>query len=115
MARQVRIEYSGGFYHVMARGDRRCDIVAGAEACWMWQTTLGEACGRTGWRVHAWVLMSNHFHMLLETPEPNLSAGMQWMQSAYSRRYNSRHRQWGHVFGGRYKAIVVSEECYAPR
>ena len=69
--------------------------------------TLGQACERTGFRVHGWVLMTNHYHPLLETPEGNLSRGMAWMQNAFTRRLNTRHRLWGHVFGDRYKAIVV--------
>lgn len=69
--------------------------------------TLGEACGRTGWKVHAYVLMGNHYHLLLETAEPNLVAGMQWLQSTYTKRFNASHREWGHLFQGRYKAIPV--------
>lgn len=61
---------------------------------------------RTGWRVHAWVLMSNHYHLMLETPEPNLSQGMKWLQNTYRRRFNSRHRLWGRLFGDRYKAVL---------
>ena len=61
----------------------------------------------TGWRVHAWVLMSNHYHLLLETPEANLVAGMQWLQNAYTRRFNIRHQQWGRLFGDRYKSVLV--------
>jgi len=61
----------------------------------------------TGWRVHAWVLMSNHYHLLIETPEANLVAGMQWLQNTYTRRFNTRHRVWGRLFGDRYKAVLV--------
>jgi hypothetical protein len=61
----------------------------------------------TGWRVHAWVLMSNHYHLFIETPEPNLVAGMSWLQNTLTRRYNVRHRKWGRLFGDRYKAVVV--------
>ncbi|MDD5262176.1 MAG: transposase [Methylacidiphilales bacterium] len=107
MARQLRIEYGGAFYHVMARGDRREDIVEDKQDRELFLRTLGEACDKTGWRVHAWVLMSNHYHMVLQTPEPNLVAGMKWFQNTYTRRLNCRHHLWGHVFGGRYKAIVV--------
>jgi REP element-mobilizing transposase RayT len=71
---------------------------------------LSEACEMTGWRVHAWVLMGNHYHLFIETPEPNLVAGMSWLQNAYTRRYNVRHRAWGRVFGDRYKAILVEGE-----
>ncbi len=73
----------------------------------MFVAALGEACGRTGWRVHAWTLMGNHYHWLLETPEANLVEGMKWFQNTYTRRFNTRHRVWGHLFGGRYKAVVV--------
>ena len=107
MPRQVRIEFSGALYHVMARGDRQEVIVKDEEDRRTFVRTLGEAAERAGFRVHAWVLMSNHYHLLLETPEPNLSQGMGWLQNAYTRRINTRHGLWGHVFGGRYKAILV--------
>ena len=69
--------------------------------------TLGEACEKTGWRIHAYVLMGNHYHLLVETPEGNLVAGMKWLQGAYTQRYNSRHKFFGHLFQGRYKAVTV--------
>ncbi len=69
--------------------------------------TLGEASVRAGFRVHAYALMSNHYHWLLETPKANLSRGMGWMQNAFTRQVNTRHRLWGHVFGGSYKSILV--------
>src|SRR4026208_1064958 len=72
--------------------------------------TLGEVCERTGWRVHAWVLMSNHYHFLIETPQPNLVAGMRWFQTTYTVRFNRRHRLCGHLFQGRYKSVVVDSE-----
>lgn len=107
MPRHVRIEYAGAMYHVMARGDRREAIVSDDEDRRTFMRTLGEACKRSGFRVHAYVLMTNHYHLLLETPEANLSRGMGWLQNAYTRRINVRHRLWGHVFGGRYKSVVV--------
>ncbi len=61
----------------------------------------------TGWRVHAWVLMSNHYHLFIQTPEPNLVAGMSWLQNTLTRRYNVRHHKWGRLFGDRYKAVLV--------
>ena len=106
MARGVRIEYSGAFYHVMARGNRRERIFCDDDDRRFFCATLGEACERTGWNVHAWVLMSNHYHLMLETPEANLVAGMQWLQNSYTRRYNSRHKLWGRLFGDRYKAVL---------
>ena len=107
MPRQVRIEFAGAMYHVMARGDRREAIVQDDEDRSTWVRTLGEACERAGFRVHAYVLMTNHYHLLLETKEANLSRGMGWLQNAFTRRINTWHRLWGHVFGGRYKAILV--------
>jgi putative transposase len=107
MARQRRIEYPGAFYHVMARGDRREPIVTNDADRELFLRTLDEACARTGWRIHAWVLMGNHYHIVLQTPEANLVAGMKWFQNTYTRRFNARHRLWGHVFGGRYKAVLV--------
>ena len=65
---------------------------------------------KTGWRVHGYALMDNHYHLLLETPEANLVAGMTWFQSTYTKRYNARHRASGHLFGGRYKAALVEAD-----
>jgi putative transposase len=106
VARAVRIEYCGAFYHVMARGNRRERIFRDEADRLLFYQTLGEACERTGWRVHAWVLMSNHYHLMVETPEANLVAGMRWLQNTYTRRHNCRHRLWGRLFGDRYKAIL---------
>ncbi|MEI9897069.1 MAG: transposase [Chthoniobacter sp.] len=91
----------------MARGNRREPIFADDTDRRFFLRTLGEAAERTGWRVHAWVLMSNHYHCLLETPEANLVAGMQWLQNAYTRRFNTRHQLWGRLFGDRYKAVLT--------
>ena len=107
MARSVRIEFPGAFYHVMARGNCRQAIFKDEEDRRRFVQTLGEACVMTGWRVHAWVLLSNHYHLMIETPEANLVAGMQWLQNTLTRRFNVRHRAWGRVFGDRYKAVLV--------
>lgn len=77
MARSIRVEYAGAYYHVMARGNRRGAIFEDDEDRFFFLKTLGEACGMTGWRVHAWVLMSNHYRLLIETTEANLVDGMQ--------------------------------------
>ena len=76
MARKLRVEYAGALYHVMNRGDRREAIFLDAEDRQCFLATLGEACARTGWQVHALCLMGNHFHLVLETPQPNLVAGL---------------------------------------
>src|SRR6266567_1986373 len=107
MARQIRIEYAGAAYHVMARGNQGRPIYADDSDRKMWLETLGEACEKTGWRIHAYVMMVNHYHLLVQTPEANLVAGMKWLQSTYTQRYNSRHEVFGHLYQGRYKALVV--------
>ena len=107
MARSVRIQYEGAVYHVMCRGDRREAIFADDADRAMFVATLAEMCGRTGMVVHSYVLMDNHYHLLLETPEGNLVAGMKWFQGSYTQRFNARHRLRGHLFQGRYKAIPV--------
>jgi REP element-mobilizing transposase RayT len=107
MPRQLRIEYPGAFYHVMARGNRKARIFLDDVDRRFFLGALGEACAMAGWRVHAWVLMGNHYHLVIETPQPNLVAGMQWLQNTYTRRFNVRHRLWGRLFGDRYKAVPV--------
>lgn len=110
MPRKPRVEYEGAVYHVMNRGDRGGKVFLDKLDYELFLVKLGEACGRTGWRIHSYVLMPNHFHCLLETPEPNLVAGMKWFLGAYSQGFNARHGQRGHVFQGRYKALPVESE-----
>jgi REP element-mobilizing transposase RayT len=69
----------------------------------MFLSCLEEVCGKTGWWVHAYVLMGNHYHLLVETPRSNLVAGMKWLQGTFTQRFNSRHQVFGHLFRGRYK------------
>ena len=107
MARKLRIEYPGAIYHVMSRGNHREAVFADDADRERFLETLGEACARTDWQVHAWCLMNNHFHLVVETPQPNLVAGMKWLLGTYTTRYNRRHRKVGHLFAGRYKALVV--------
>ena len=115
MPRIPRVQYENAVYHVMARGNRREPIVHDDGDRALFAETFAEACGRTGWQVFAWVLMDNHYHAVLRTPEPNLVAGMQWFQNAFTRRLNSRRRLWGHLFGGRYRAIPVEDAATSPR
>ena len=110
MARKVRIEYAGAVYHVMSRGDRREPIFFDDKDREMFLATLAEMCERTGALVHSYVLMNNHYHLLLETPEGNLVAGMKWFQGTYTQRFNACHLLKGHLFQGRYKAIPVEAE-----
>lgn len=107
MPRSVRVEYAGAVYHVMCRGDRREAIFRDDADYALMLDALEEVCERTGFLVHSYVLMPNHYHLLLETPEPNLVRGMTWFQSTYTQRFNRRHQFHGHLFQGRYKAIPV--------
>ena len=107
MPRQLRIEYSGAIYHVLNRGDRREPIFHDDFDRKRFVTTLDEACAKTGWQVHAYCLMLNHFHLVVETPEANLVAGMRWFMSTYTARFNRRHGLFGHLFSGRYKSLIV--------
>jgi putative transposase len=107
MPRKLRMEYRGAIYHVMNRGDRREDIFLDGEDRQRFLCTLGEACQKTKWQVHAYCLMSNHFHLVVETPEANLVAGMKWLLGVYTKRFNIRHKWCGHLFAGRYKALIV--------
>lgn len=112
MPRKPRIEYPGAIYHVMSRGNRQEAIYLNGRDCETFVDTLDEACTKTGWRVHAFVLMGNHYHLLLETPEANMVAGMKWLQGTYTQRFNARHRLRGHLLQGRYKAVAVDAEGY---
>ena len=107
MPRKLRVEYAGAIYHVMNRGDRRELIFMDELDRERFLATLGEACAKTGWQVHAFCLMPNHFHLVVETPQPNLVAGMQWLLGTYTARFNRRHKFAGHLFSGRYKALIV--------
>lgn len=114
MPRQIRIEYPGAIYHLLSRGDRREAIFLDEGDRHDFIKTLTEACQKTGFQVHAYCLMPNHFHLVVETPQANLVEGMRWLLSTYSNRLNHRHGLCGHVFSGRYKALLVdgSENGY---
>ena len=107
MPRKLRVEYPGAIYHVMNRGDRREPIFRDEEDRKVFLLTLGQCCGKTDWQVHAWCLMANHFHLVVETPRANLVPGMKWFLGTYTARFNRRHKLFGHLFSGRYKALVV--------
>ena len=113
MARSPRIEYPNAQYHVLARGNRCEPIVHNDGDRQIFVQTLAEACRKSGWEVFAWVLMGNHYHLAIRTPKANLVDGMKWFQNAFTRRINTRNQHWGHLFGGRYKAILVESKDYA--
>jgi len=107
MARKLRLEYEGAIYHVMSRGDRREPIFHDDRDREMFLETLAQAAQKTGWQIHAYCLMANHFHLVLETPGANLVAGMKWFLGTYTSRFNRRHKLFGHLFSGRYKSLIV--------
>ncbi len=107
MPRPLRIEYPGAAYHLMARGNNGRAIFKDDQDRKRFLATLQEAHQKTGCLIHAFVLMDNHYHLLLETPEGNLVAAMKWLQGTYTQRFNGRHKIFGHLFQGRYKAVIV--------
>jgi len=113
MARPVRIEFEGAVYHAMARGNERRDIFRSDDDRKEFLKLLSEARAQFGILIHAYCLMPNHYHLLLETPRANLSRALGWLQLTYTVRFNRRHRRVGHLFQGRYKAQLVDAEAYA--
>ncbi|MDO9080518.1 MAG: transposase [Desulfuromonadales bacterium] len=112
MARQLRIEFPGAFYHVMNRGNAGEHVLPADEDKQTFLDCLHRANRRFAIRIHTYCLMDNHYHLLVETPAPNLSQAMQWLNVTYASCYNRRHRRSGHVFQGRFKAILVDIDAY---
>ncbi|HUJ71514.1 MAG TPA: transposase [Verrucomicrobiae bacterium] len=110
MARPVRIDVAGGWYHVTARGNERRAVFYEDADRRHFIELLGELAERFGLRVHAYVLMPNHYHLLVETPQANLSRAMQWANVSYSVWFNRRHQRVGHLFQGRFKAIILDRD-----
>lgn len=110
MARRLRIQFQDAIYHVMSRGDRRESIFLDDRDRSTFLKTLEQTCRKTDWRIHAFTLMPNHFHLVPETPKANLAAGMKWLLGTYTSRFNRRHGLTGHLFAGRYKSIVVGDQ-----
>lgn len=110
MPRQPRIEYEGALYHIMSRGNAGQRVYFDEAAHELFIDTLDEACRKTGWNVHAYVLMPNHYHLLVETPAGNLVDGMRWLQGTFTSRINARYKRRGHLFQGRYKALLVDPD-----
>ncbi len=112
MARPLRIEYPGALYHVTSRGNARSNIYLDDNDRELFLDTLADVIQRFNWICHAYCLMDNHYHLVIETPEPNLSQGMRQLNGVYTQRFNRRHHRVGHVFQGRYKAILVERDAY---
>jgi len=108
----LRIEFPGALYHVTSRGNARAAIFLGDSDRWLFLDVLGEVVERYRWRCHAYCLMDNHYHLVLDTPEANLSVGMRQLNGLYTQRFNRRHGRVGHVFQGRFKGILVERESH---
>lgn len=109
MARRLRIQYEGAIYHVMNRGNYRTDVFESAGAAQAFEAVLEETCRRFEWRLHAYVVMRNHFHAAVTTAKANLSEGMHWLQGTYAVRFNRFRDQQGHLFQGRYYAGLIQD------
>jgi putative transposase len=112
MSRPLRLELAGGLYHVTSRGDGREDIYLSDADRQAWLEVFAQVCKRFNWVCHAWCQMTNHYHILIETPEANLAQGMRQLNGVYTQRLNRAHGRVGHVFQGRYKAILVERDSY---
>lgn len=112
MARPLRIEFAGALYHVTSRGDGQEAIYRCDGDRRLFLDVVGAVCERFNWAAHAYCLMDNHYHLLVETPDGNLAQGMRQLNGVYTQAFNRAHRRVGHVFQGRYKAILVQKEAY---
>ena len=112
MARPLRLELAGALYHVTSRGDGRDDIYLNDDDRLAWLETLAQVCERFNWICHAYCMMTNHYHVVIETPEVNLSKGMRQLNGVYTQNFIRLHHRVGHVFQGRFKAIIVEKDSY---
>ena len=112
MARPLRIEYEGAVYHVTSRGNAKSDIYLDDADRELFFGVLEYVVDRFGWKCHAYCLMTNHYHLMIETPRPNLSRGMSQLNGMFTQRSNRRHKRVGHVFQGRFKSSVVDRNSY---
>lgn len=110
MPRKQRIEYPGAIYHVISRGNYRKDLFTHDKTAEAFERTIFEAAERCGWKLYAYVIMSNHYHLAIQTPDPNLVEGMRWLQSTFATRFNRFRNERGHVFQGRYKSLLINED-----
>lgn len=112
MARSLRIEYNGALYHITSRGNKQENIFLTDTDRSLFLAILGEVCARCRWICYSYCLMGNHYHLLIETPEGNISKGMRLLNGIYTQRFNRLHLKVGHVFQGRFKGILVEKESY---
>jgi REP element-mobilizing transposase RayT len=112
MSRPLRIEFAGAVYHVTARGNEQKAIVRDDVDRREWVATLDHVCSRFAWLILAWCLMDNHLHLVVVTTRANLARGMRQLNGLYAQRFNRRHRRVGHLFQGRYKALLIERDSH---
>ena len=110
----MRIEYEGGFYHITSRCNARQPVFLGNDDFFLFLRNLADVVERSQWIIHAYCLMGNHYHMLLETPQANLSTGVRQLNGVFTQKYNRRHKRTGHLFQGRFKAFIVDNDDLCP-
>lgn len=110
MPRRPRLAFEGALYHLAARGVDGTPIFRSARDRNRFLTMLEVVVERYGWRCHGYCLMGNHYHLLVETPQANISAGMQWLNGAYAQGYNRRYGRRGHLFGARFNSVIVADD-----
>ncbi|MCX6936542.1 MAG: transposase [Verrucomicrobia bacterium] len=115
MPRKLRVESEGGLYHVINRGNYRAHIFETDGAKFAFENALRETLEGYGWRIHAYVIMSNHYHLAVETPQPNLVDGAHNLQSSFATRFNRLRKERGHVFQGRYQSLIVEDTAALTR
>lgn len=115
MARKLRIQYAGAIYHVINRGNYRRDVFGTVGAAQAFEKVVFEACELHEWQLHAHVVMSNHYHLAVATPRANLVEGMHWLQSTFATRFNRLRQASGHLFQGRYQALLVEDAAALAR
>jgi len=112
MARPLRLEFEGALYHITTRGNEKRDIFLDDKDRLIFLEILAEVNKKFNWLCHAYCLMNNHYHLLIETPEANLSKGMRELNGVYTQRFNKKYQRIGHLFQGRYKAILIDKESH---
>ena len=112
MARPLRLEFAGAVYHLTSRGNARQKVFFTDDDRQLFLDTLAQVVSRYGWICHAYCLMANHYHLLVETPKANLSIGMRQLNGIYTQSFNRQHKRVGHLFQDRFKAILVEKEFY---
>ena len=112
MARPLRLEFENALYHITSRGNERRSIFRSDRDRKTFLAFLGQTAQRFGWSITAYVLTTNHFHLVIQTPQPNLSRGMHWLNSTYAGWFNRSRKRCGHLFQGRFKAFLIEKEAY---